>query len=211
MECLTMLIEPLVWMMLTQVPTIPLTGKVVGPGGEPVIGAELILVGLPSYDPPIVARGNSGEGGLFSLDRPIALAGDHHPQRAPILWVLKPGFRVSATRFPEALPKPDEPMRIVLEPPGRAEVRVEGPDGKSRGRVRVLPERLKTHNTNVPDIVADLASATTGPDGLAIIDAVSTEELTYADVHSREFGIQGRWIAPKPGKPAVITLRPVSV
>ena len=77
-----------------------LTGTVVGPGGEPVVGAELILVGLPSYDPPIVARGKSGEGGRFSLDRPAELAGDHDPQRAPILWVVKPGFRVSATPVP---------------------------------------------------------------------------------------------------------------
>ena len=59
----------------------PLTGRVVGPAGEPVVGAKLILVGLPSYDPPIVARGESGEGGLFSLNRPTTLAGDHHPQR----------------------------------------------------------------------------------------------------------------------------------
>src|SRR5205085_9994258 len=98
-----------------------------GPGGEPVVGADLILVGLPSYDPPIVARGKSGADGQFSLDRPSALAGDHHPQRAPNLWALKPGFRASATRFSEALPKPDEPVRIVLEPPGKADVRVAGP------------------------------------------------------------------------------------
>jgi len=206
-----MLIEPLLCVVLTQIPTVPLTGTVVGPGGEPVVGAELILAGLPSYDPPIVARGKTGEGGLFSLNRPTSLAGDHHPQRAPILWVVKPGFRVSATRFPEALPKLDEPVRIVLEPPGKAEVRVEGPDGNPLGGVRVLPERLKTHFTNVPDIVADRASASTGPDGLAIIDAVAPEELKYVDVYSREFGIQGRWIVTQPGKPAVIALRPVSV
>jgi Carboxypeptidase regulatory-like domain len=205
-----MLFEPLVWMLLAQVPSTPLSGKVVGPGGEPVVGAELILVGLPSYDPRIVARGTSGEDGLFSLNRPAALAGDHHPQRAPILWVRKQGFRVSATRFPEALPKPDEQIRIVLEPPGMAEVRVEGPDGQPLGGVTVLPQRLKTHNTNVPDIVAGLASATTGPDGLAVLDAVSPKELSYVDVHSREFGIQGRWIVTKPDKPVTITLRPTS-
>ncbi|MEJ7636659.1 MAG: hypothetical protein WKF75_01410, partial [Singulisphaera sp.] len=182
----------------------------VGPGGEPVIGAELILVGLPNYDPPIVARGKSGEGGRFSLDRPTALTGDHHPQRAPILWAVKPGFRASATRFPEALPRPDEPVRIVLEPPGKAEVRVEGPDGRPLSGVKVLPERLKTHHTNMPDVVADLAAATTGPDGSAVIAAVAPDELAYIDVHSREFGIQGRPIVPKPGKPAVIALRPAS-
>ncbi len=205
-----MFIAPLAWVVLAQVPTMPLTGTVVGPGGEPVVGAELILVGLPSDDPPIVARGKSGEGGRFSLDRPAALAGDHHPQRAPILWTVRPGFRASATRFPESLPRPDEPVRIVLEPPGKAEVRVEGPDGRPLGGVKVLPERLKAHHTNMPDVVAVLASATTGPDGLAIIDAVSPDELAYVDVHSREFGIQGRPIVPNPGKPAVIAMRPTS-
>jgi hypothetical protein len=210
MEGLVMFTAQLVWIVLALAPTVPLTGTVVGPGGEPVIGAELILVGLPSYDPPIVARGKSGEGGWFSLDRPTALAGDHDPQRAPILWAVKPGFRASATRFPEALPKPDEPVRIVLEPPGKAEVRVEGPDGQPLRGVKVLPERFKTHYTNVPDVVADLASATTGPDGLAVIDAVEPDELTYVDVHSREHGIQGRPIVTEPGKPAVIALRPAS-
>ncbi len=188
----------------------PLTGTVVGPGGEPVIGAELILVGMPSYAAPIVARGKSGEGGRFSLDRPAGLAGDHHPQRAPILWAVMPGFRVSATRFPEALPKPDQPVRIVLEAPGKAEVRVEGPDGQALRGVKVLVERLKTHYTIVPDVVADRIAATTGADGLAVLDAVAPDELAYVDVHSREFGIQGRPIAPKAGKPAVIALRPAS-
>jgi hypothetical protein len=45
MEGPTMLIVPLVWIVLGQVPTVPLAGTVVGPGGEPVIGAELTLVG----------------------------------------------------------------------------------------------------------------------------------------------------------------------
>ena len=83
-----MLIAPLVCIVFAQVPTVPLVGNVVGPAGEQVIGADLILVGLPSYDPPIVARGKSGKGGRFSLERPATLAGDHHPQRAPILWVV---------------------------------------------------------------------------------------------------------------------------
>jgi hypothetical protein len=205
-----MSIAPLVWIVLAQVPTTPLSGTVVGPGGEPVAGAELVLVGLPSFDPPIVGRGKSDAGGRFSLERPTALAGDHHPQRAPILWVFKPGFQVSATRFPEALPKPEEPVRLVLEPPGRAEVHVEGPDGQPLGGVKVRAERLKTHYTLVPDVVAEMASATTGPDGVAVLDAFAPAELAYVDVHSRAFGIQGRPIVPRPGTPAVVALRPAS-
>jgi hypothetical protein len=188
----------------------PLKGTVLGPGGEPVVGAELILVGLPSYDAPVVARAKSGEGGRFSLDRPVALAGDHHPQRAPILWALKPGLRASAMRFPEALPEADQAIRIVLEAAGKAEVRVAGPQGQPIVGVEVRPGRLKTHYTNVPEVVAAIASATTGPDGVAVIDAVAPEELAYVDVHSRELGIQGRPISPKPGKPAVVVLRPAS-
>ena len=111
-----MWIVSLAWIVFAQVPTVPLTGTVVAPGGEPVIGAELVLVGLPSDDPPVVARGKSAEGGRFSLERPTTLAGDHHPQRGPILWVVTPGLGAAAIRFPEALPQPDEPARIALEP-----------------------------------------------------------------------------------------------
>jgi hypothetical protein len=205
-----MFISPLLWFALAQVPTVQLTGTVIGPEGEPVVGAELILVGLPSYDPPIISRGKSGDDGRFSLERPAALAGDHDPHRAPILWAFKSGLRLSATRFPEALPKPNEPVRVVLDPAGKAEVRVERPDGQPQAGVKVLPERLKTYYTTVPDAVALLAAATTGPDGLAVLEAVSQDELTYVDVHSREFGIQGQPVHPDPGMPAVIALRAVS-
>ena len=205
-----MVVAPLVWIMLAQVPTSPLSGTVVGPGGEPVVGAEVILVGLPSFDPPIVARVKSGEGGRFSLDRPSSLAGDHHRQRAPILWVVKPGFRASTTRFPEALPKADEPIRVVLEPPGKAEVRVEGPDGKPVGGAKVLVERFRSDYTNVPDVIAELIAATTDANGVAVLDTVTQDELAYADVHSERFGIQGRVFAPSAEKPRRIVLRPVS-
>ena len=43
-----------------------------------------------------------------------------------------------------------------------------------------------------------------------MIDAVSPDELAYVDVHSREYGIQGRLIVPRPGTQPVIALRPVS-
>lgn len=200
-----MLIAPLVWLIIAQAPTMPLTGTVVGPGGEPVVGADLLLVGLRSFGPPIMMKGRSGEDGRFSFTRLTALAGNPASQRAPTLWVMKPGFRISAVSS-----KTNEPLRVVLKPPGRAEVRVEGPDGQALSGVKVLPERLKSQSTGLPDEVAEFASATTGLDGLAVIDAVSPDELVYVDVQSRDFGIQGRPIVSKPGKPAVIALRPVS-
>ena len=205
-----MVIAPLVWLVLAQAPTMSLTGTVVGPGGEPVVGAEIILVGMPSYEAPIVARGKSGESGKFSIMRPATLVGDHHAQRAPILWALKPGYLASTTRFPEAMPKPEDSVQIVLKPPGKAEVRVEGPDGRPAGDVRVLPGRLRTDFTNIPDAVAEIIAATTGVDGVAVFDAIAPDDLAYIDVHSRELGIQGKNIPPAPGKPVTIALRPVS-
>ena len=205
-----MSIAPLVWLVLAQVTTTPLVGTVVGPGGEPVVGAELMLMGLPSYDPPVVARGKSGEGGHFSLDRPATLAGDHSTHRAPVLWVMKPGYRISQTLFPEALPGPADPLRITLGPPGKAQVRVEGPDGRPIPGARVLPGRLKARQAPIPDPIAEVAAGTTGADGLAVMDAAPPEELIYVDVHAPGFGIQGRQINPIPGQPTTITLRPVS-
>lgn len=205
-----MFLVPLVWIMLAQAPTTPLTGLVVDAEGKPVAGVDLVLVGLPSQETPTLARGQSGEEGRFTLERPTGLAGDHHPQRAPILWAVKSGYRLAVTRFPEALPKADEPVRVVLPPSGQAKVRVEDPNGQPLPDVRVLPERLKTPYTNIPNVVAELAATTTGPDGLAVIDAVPPDELAYVDVHSREFGIQGRPITPKPGTPAVVAMRPVA-
>ncbi|HEV3121319.1 MAG TPA: carboxypeptidase-like regulatory domain-containing protein, partial [Isosphaeraceae bacterium] len=43
-----------------------------------------------------------------------------------------------------------------------------------------------------------------------MIDAVAPDDLGYVDIHSREFGIQGRPVASKPGEPALVALRPVS-
>jgi hypothetical protein len=44
------------WLALAQSSLLPLNGTVVGAGGEPVVGAELIHVGMRGYDPLIVAR-----------------------------------------------------------------------------------------------------------------------------------------------------------
>lgn len=204
------LIASLVWVLVGQGAATPLSGTVVGPGGEPVVGAELILTGLPSYAPPIIARGTSGEGGRFTLTRPAGLAGDHHPERAPILWAAKPGFRLSTTRFPEALPAADEPFRIVLEPPGKAKVKVEDPDGRPVAGAVVLPERLRTPYTNIPDEIAEKMSATTGEEGVAVVDAVPQDELAYVDVRTREHGVQGWTIATPTDAPVVVSLRQAS-
>src|SRR5262245_41535478 len=110
------LMTALVWTVVAQGASIPLSGTIVEEGGNAVVGAELVLVGLPSSNSvfvaratsQVVARAKSDEGGRFTLDRPAGLKGEVHSESSPILWAAKPGFRISATRFRGQLPGSDE-------------------------------------------------------------------------------------------------------
>ncbi len=205
---------PLALIALTQAPTTPLTGVVVGTRGEPIAGAEVILVDVPRVMAwKTLARGRTGEDGKFSLERPARLVGeatDQSPQGVPSLWVVKPGLRLSTTRFPRELPGADQPLRIVLEPPGNAIVMVERPEGRPAAGMRVYPWQYKARFTFLPTDVAELIAATTGPDGRAVFDAVAQDEIFYIEARSPEFGIQGRFHNPNGADPAVLALRPVS-
>ena len=203
------LVTTLVWIAVAQGPTTPLSGTVVGPNGEPVAGAELLLAGMPMYDPPILARGRSDAQGRFTVERPAGLAGESR-FIAPILWVVKPGFRLAFTKFPGPMPGAGEPVRVVLQPPGKAEVRVEGPNGEPVAGARVRVERFGRESTNVPDPVADLIEVIADKTGLAVIDAAANDEVAYVDVHSKAFGIQGRPFYPRSPKPKRVWLRPAA-
>ncbi len=199
---------PLVCIVLYQAPTTPLTGIVVGPNGEPVAGAAVLLGGLPVYDQVTVARGRSDAQGRFTIDRPAGLAGENR-HITPILWVVKPGFRLGSSRFPGPLPKPDEPVRVVLGPPGKGEVRVEDPDGLPVAGARIRLEWFGPERINVPEAVEDLIEATTDKDGRAVIEAASNEEIAYVNVHAKGFGIQGRPFRTSPSQPKRVRLRQV--
>ena len=209
-----MWLAPLAFLAFVQAPTTPLTGVVVGPKGEPIVGAEVILVDVPRMAIwKTLARGRTGEDGGFSLDHPAGLVGeatDQSRQMAPTLWVVKPGFRLSMTRFPRELAKADQPLRIALEPPGNAIVVVERPDGRPGAGIRVYPWQYKARFTYIPMDVAELIAATTGPDGRAVFDAVAQDEMFYIEARSPEFGIQGRFHNPNGADPAVLALRAVS-
>ena len=203
------LFASLIWVVMAQGPTTPLSGTVVGPDGEPVAGAELVLAGMPVYDPPILARGRSDAEGRFRLDRPAGLAGETR-FIAPILWVVKPGFRLAYTKFPGPMPGAGEPVRVVLEPPGKAEVRVEGPErragGRRAGARRVVRPRIDERTRRGGR--SDRGDA--DKDGLAVIDAAANDEVAYVDVHSKAFGIQGRPFYPRRRSRSAIWLRPAA-
>ncbi len=123
---------------------------------------------------------------------------------------MKRGFRLAYTKFPGPMPGADEPVRVVLEPPGKAEVRVEGPNGEPVAGARVRVERFGRESTNVPDAVVDLIEVIADKDGLAVIDAAANDEVAYVDVHSKAFGIQGRPFYPASPKPKRVWLRPAA-
>jgi hypothetical protein len=200
---------PLVCIVLYQAPTTPLTGIVVGPNGEPVAGAEVLLGGLPVYDQTVVARGRSDAQGRFTIERPTGLAGENR-NITPILWVVKPGFRLGSLRFPGPLPKPDEPVRVVLGPPGKGEVRVEDPNGQPVAGARIRLEWFGQEQINVPEAVEDLIEATTDKDGRAVIEAAANDEISYVDVNAKGFGIQGRPFHPSTSQPKRVRLRQVA-
>src|SRR4051812_1319873 len=103
----------LIGAVLAQGPTTPLAGQVVGPGGKPVSGAEVLLTGLDRFATTIVARGHTDDAGRFSLERPAGPRDGRRP-RAVVLWVVAPGFRASATHDPSLLVS-EAPVRVGLE------------------------------------------------------------------------------------------------
>ena len=201
---------PLVCIVLYQAPTVPLTGIVVGPNGEPVAGAEVLLGGLPAHGQTIVARGRSNAQGRFTIVRPSGLAGENR-YSAPILWVVKPGFRLGSLKFPGPLPKAGEPVRIVLGPPGKGEVRVEDPNGQPVAGARIRLEWFGHEQINVPEAVEDLIEVTADKDGRSVIEAAANDEIAYVDVHAKGFGIQGRTFRPLNSQPKRVRLRQVAL
>jgi hypothetical protein len=202
------LVAPFICMVLSQAPTAPLAGIVVGPNGEPVAGAEVLLAGLPVFDPTIVARGQSDARGRFTLERLAGLAGESR-WITPILWVVKPGFRLASVRFPGAMPGAGEPVRVPLGPRGNGEVRVEGPGGEPLAGARIRLEWFGPDSIHVPEEVEDLVQTTTDQDGRAVLDAAANNEIAYVDVHAKGFGIQGRPFVPVTSNPKRVRLRPV--
>jgi hypothetical protein len=199
----------LVVMTLCQGPTTTLSGTVVDQDGKPIVGAELVLTNPTPGEAPVVARGKSGEGGRFHLDRPAGLAATDR-YLVPTLWAIAPGHGVGVMRFAHAMPGPDESVRASLGPAGKTEIRVESPEGAPVVGARLRVQQIKSEVSTVPDPVADLAERATGPDGMAILDAFGPEQVVWVDVIAKGYGLQPRWLDPDSPGPKRVTLSPVT-
>ena len=187
---------------------VPLRGTVVSDGGGPVAGATVILTGATTPGgAPVVARGTTDDRGLFSLERPDSTG--EAPWPRPRLWVAAPGRRIATIGYRGPLPGADEPVRVTLGPPGRAEFRVRKPDGSPAAGARVRVTRVKASEyVEVPDELKGLASATADADGRAVIDAFAPREVAHIEAEADGFGLQGRDELPPTAGPKTITLRP---
>lgn len=199
----------LVCLALYQNPTTPLSGIVVGPNGQPVAGADVLLGGLPVRAQKVVARGKSDAQGRFTIQRPTGLVAENRFD-TPVLWVVKPGFRLGYLRLFGLMPKDGEDVRIALASPGKGEVHVEDPDGRPVPGARIRLEWFGREQINVPEAVEDLIEATTDRDGRAVIEAATNDEIAYVDVHAKGFGIQGRPFRPVTSQPKRVRLRQVA-
>ena len=183
-------------------PTTPLAGAVVDESGAPIVGVELILIGSKVGEAPVVARGKSGEGGRFRLDRPADLAATN-PYVVPTLWAYAPGHRAAVMKYPGAFPGADETVRVVLGAPAKTEIRVSAPDGSPVAGARLNVQGIKSSPV-MPDPVSDLTERTTGPDGVAVIEAF--DDITYVDVIAKGYGTQPRRIDDAPAGPKLVAL-----
>jgi len=175
----------------------------------------VILVGAPTEGAGVPARATTDEAGHFALARPASLVGGPSGNQIPTLFAIEAGFALGSHRFEGSLPAEGEPTTLSLGPPGGEVVRVIRPDGVPAAGVRVVPVRIQEPFAELPDVVAQLAAARTGPDGVAVLDLVVAGTLLALDVDAAELGVQTKHIKPIPGKPIpgkpiVVKLRPAS-
>jgi hypothetical protein len=103
-----------------------ISGRVTGPGGQPVVGAEIWSGYGPSYPAPLLAR--SVADGAFTLAPPPPGSADDE------ILVCHDGFLGEKVALAGVLPsarqgKPAAPLAVVLHPVGRIRGRVLAPDG----------------------------------------------------------------------------------
>ena len=202
---------PLVWVLLAQTSTTPLTGTVVGPDGKPAAGALVVLTAVPYFgEVRVAASAKAADDGTFRLERPSKLAGEG-PYLSPTLWAARPGSRPAYVRYPGSLPASGEPVTLKLGAPGSTPVRVVDPDGKpsAGARVRVVAANVEKDWLEPPDEVAETTEVTTGADGTAVVAAFAPREVTRLETRAPKFGLQPRAFVTPNGGPKVVELRPV--
>jgi hypothetical protein len=166
-----------------------LAGMVVGPDGLPVAGAEVVAAssGRDGQSATLMGRTRSDDAGRFAL----RLAQDPTVCERPILWAISGDLVVGISPVDQCA-LDGEPVRISLGSPGGADFVVAGPDGRPIAGARVIPRTVAREGARIPEVVAELAAATTDHEGRVEFDEFRPEELLSVVVEAPGYGVQLR-------------------
>lgn len=203
------LLAPILWAVLAQPQMIPLRGVVSDAEGRPVTGAEVVLVGVPTWsDPAVVGRARTDGAGTFAIDRPRDLAGKD-AYNAPTLWVVPPRGRMVLKRFPGPLPAEAETIRLTTRAGSKTRVRVETPDGEPAAGAKVRALRVHPDFLAIPEAIVEMTGRATDARGLAELDAFAPEDISSLEVQAEGFGRESRGYSPPTLGEKRVALRPV--
>jgi hypothetical protein len=199
------LLMPVLWLAMGM--TVPLNGTVVDADGRPVAGATVWLgVSGPNYEgPTVVATTHTDDSGRFRLERADDLVGRGR-RWSPTLWAYRPGSHVGFIEFKRKVPKPDEPVRLVLGPSTAIALRLLQPDGSPVPGARVQLGQLTFKLSELPDKMRDRFAVTTDADGRATLDGFAPEDILALRVNAPGPIVQFLPIDPDTGN---VTLRPL--
>lgn len=184
-----------------------LTGRVLDPQGRPVQGAELWLSNMPSYEKHrVIASGTSAADGSFRLEVPARFT-RNAATHGYVLWAYGEGLVWSTKSMSFGLPV--EQIEVKLGPQGEASYRILKPDGTPLAGAKVIVGDVKPGWNKPPEELRRRFTATTGPDGKAVIPGLPRESIGSLDIESKPYGNQHvAWY--NDAVPAEdITLRPV--
>jgi hypothetical protein len=195
--------------LISQLPSATVEGKVVDENANPVAGAQVVFFAPPALErktTPVEVRTNTDGTGQFRLMRPT-LRRDRMIQAN--FWAYHPGSTLAAA--PGYQPAP----AIALTNSEPRTIRIEGPGGQPIAGARICPRLVLLASRNVPDEVpdslAELKAVVTGPNGTAVLDYLTPgDRLVAVRITAEPIGTQDFQLVKRPGREgqgATITLK----
>jgi hypothetical protein len=202
--------------IVAQAPVGPamVSGQVVNAKGQPASGIEVLISGWPvgGAARTELARAKSGPEGHFRIDVPAEK--DPHPNLPLAVWAYDPNEGIAGQMFSRSAPPAAGSVKLKLEGPAQAAVRVVGPDGKPVPAARLVPRWVhvvagtQPRSTFVlPDALADLLAGTADAQGIGTIHGVRAEHIESVSVDATGFGRQVGALGASQGGIPTITLR----
>jgi hypothetical protein len=165
----------------------PITGAVVGPDGQPVAGAEVVLTAGPARDGsvPILVRTTTSADGHFHLDRPET-SRMRDSLSEGVIWAFRPGRGLGVVDLLRA-DKPGQVHRLILEPQAPRRLTIHDADNQPVAGARVAARLIESDRTDyrgvtIPDEWLDRLGAVSDDRGVAAVPGLS-RSIELRSVH----------------------------